>query len=322
MKQLAGERTLVNAKTGRLFSAARPEAVMHSSGLPGWRGIVVEAHRLEPREFPQHSVIGHGIGVNIGAESTTLGMKGGRGWDDRVIHPGESHLVTYGQVNTPRCLTKFEECSIILNPTFVANVVQDGLPAGRIEFVSQRSVADPILALYARRFLAELSADIPNGLLYVETVTIGLVLHLLAHYGVAKPKVMAPRAKLNSFQLRSVIEFIDSHLADDVPLLALAEQAHISPFHFARLFRQTVGLPPHRFVVRLRVQRAIGLLRRRRMPLAQIAVACGFHDQPHFIHAFRAVTGTTPSRYARRASPQWTRGRFSKFLQERVPEGR
>ncbi len=277
---------------------------MRSSGLSGWRGIVVEAHRLEPREFPQHSVIGHGIGVNIGAESTTLGMKGGRGWDDRVIHPGESHLVTYGQVNTPRCLTRFEECSMILNPTFVADVVQEGLPPGRIEFVSQRSVADPILALYARRFLAELSAESPNGLLYVETVTIGLVLHLLAHYGAERPKVIAPRAKLNSFQLRATIEFIESHLADDVPLLTLANHAHISPFHFARLFRQTVGLPPHQFVVRLRVQRAIGLLRSRQMPLAQIAVACGFHDQPHFIRAFRGITGTIPSQYVRKHPPQ------------------
>ena len=302
--QRAGESTLVNARTGERFPAGPPGAVVRSSGTAGWRGIVVESHRLEPRELPPHSVVGHGIGVNIGATSTTFGLKTGRGWDDRVIHPGASHLLSYGQVNTPRWLSTFEECSMILDPRFVADVVKDGLPANRIEFASQRSVADPILTQYARTFLAELSAEAPNGQLYVETVTIGLVLHLLAHYGVTKPKATAPRAKLNSFQLRATLEFIDAHLADDVPLLALADQAHVSPFHFARLFRQTVGLPPHQFVVRLRIHRAIGFLRRGDMPLAQVAVACGFHDQPHFTRAFRAVTGRTPAQFVRRPQAQ------------------
>jgi len=95
-----------------------------------------------------------------------------------------------------------------------------------------------------------------------------------------------------------------ANLADDVSLTALADQAHISPFHFARLFRRTVGLPPHQFVVRLRVHRAISLLQRGRVPLAEVAIACGFHDQPHLIHAFRTVTGTTPTQYVRRAHPQ------------------
>jgi AraC family transcriptional regulator len=300
----AGEQTLIDAKTGRRFPAAPSGAVLRSSGPVGWRGILVEAHRLEPRELRQHSVIGHGIGVNIGADPITFGMRGGRGWRDRVINPGDSHLLTYGQVNTPRWLGTFEECSMILEPRFVADVVQDGLPAHRIEFVSQRSVADPVLAHCARTFLAELAADMPNGLLYVETITIGLVLHLLANYGVARPKVTAPRAKLNSFQLRAVVDFIQSRLADDIPLLTLAKKAHISPFHFARLFRRTVGLPPHQFVLRLRIHRAMALLRAGRMPLAQIAVACGFHDQPHFIRAFRTVTGATPTQYVRGTQPQ------------------
>jgi AraC family transcriptional regulator len=301
---MSGERALVDAKTGKRFAAAPSGSVFHRSGPLGWRGIFVESHRLEPRELPQHSVIGHGIGLNIGSTATTFGLRGARGWHDRVINPGESHLLTYGQVNTPRWLGVFEECSMILDPGFVADVVQDGLPPDRIEFVSQRSVADPILAHCARTFLGELVADMPNGLLYVDTVTIGLVLHLLANYGVAKPKMTAPRAKLNSFQLRAVVEFIQSNLADDIPLLTLAIQAHISPFHFARLFRRTVGLPPHQFVLRLRIHRAIALLRAGRTPLAQVAVACGFHDQPHFIRAFRTVTGATPTQYARGRQPQ------------------
>jgi AraC family transcriptional regulator len=240
------------------------------------------------------------MSVNMGA-SIPFGWRGRGGWRDREIRAGESHLLTFGELNTPRWHRPFEEMSIILEPKYVADVVQDGLPPSRIEFVSQRSVADPTIAWCARKFQSELTADAPNDLLYVDTVTIGLILHLLANYGVAKPKVVAPRGKLNSFQLRAVVEFVHSNLAGDVSLTALAEQAHISPFHFARLFRRTVGLPPHQFVLRLRVHRAIGLLRHGRMTLADVAIACGFHDQPHLIHACRSVIGTTPTQYVRRA---------------------
>jgi len=118
------------------------------------------------------------------------------------------------------------------------------------------------------------------------------VLHLLAHYGLAKPKAPAPRGKLNAFQLRSVVDFVDARLTEDLSLIALARQAHVSPFHFARLFLRTVGVPPHQFVLQLRVQPALGLIRT--PTLAQIAVEPGFHDQPHFTKAFRRALDTTP----------------------------
>ena len=112
---------------------------------------------------------------------------------------------------------------------------------------------------------------------------------MLAHYGVSKPKVPSPRGKLSAFQLRSVVDFVDAHLSEDVSLTALARPAHVSPFHFARLFRRTIGVPPHQFVLQLRLQRALGLMKTRTLSLARIAVECGFHDQPHFTRTFRKV---------------------------------
>jgi AraC family transcriptional regulator len=299
----AGENTLIDAKTGAPFPAAPRGALRHSSRPLGWRGVLVESHCLQPTELSQHTVIGHGMSVNMGA-SVPFGWRGRGGWRDGEIRAGESHLLTFGELNTPRWHRTFEELSIILDPKYVADVVQDGLPPNKIEFVSQRSVADPTIAWCARTFHDELIADAPEGSLYVETITAGLILHLLAHYGVAKPKVIAPRGKLTSFQLRAVVEFMRSNLADDLSLHALAEQAHISPFHFARLFRRTVGLPPHQFVLRLRVHRSMVWLARGRMSLAEIAVACGFSDQPHLTHAFRRVTGVTPTQYVRRVQPR------------------
>ena len=296
----AGADVLVDTTTGAVFPAAPTGSLLLSSVPLGWRGIIVEWHRLPPRELSEHYVIGHGISVNTGPHPISFGWNGRKGWRDGVINPGESHFLTHGELNTPRWLQTFDEISIVLQPGFVADVVRDGLPGDRIEFATQRSVDDSVIARYAAAFQGELAADVPKGPLYADTLTVGLVLHLLAHYGVAKPKAPAPRGKLTAFQLRTVVDFIDAHLGEEVSLMALARQAHVSPFHFARLFRRTVGIPPHQFVLRLRIQRAIGLMKTRTLSLAHIAAEAGFHDQPHFTRAFRAVTGTTPAAYPHR----------------------
>jgi len=251
--------------------------------------------------MPEHSVIGHGISVNVGAQPTSFAWSRRRhGWDDRPTNPGHCRILTYGESHPTRWLQTYNEVSLIINPQFVADVVRDGLAADRIEFVSRHSIVDSVIADFATTFRAELSADAPNGVMYAETLTVGLVLHLLANYGVAKPKVPSPRGKLNAFQLRAVLECIESQLGDDVSLLTLARHAHISPFHFARLFRATVGVSPHQFVLRLRLERAVGFMKAGRMTLAEIAMECGFHDQPHFTRAFQRAFRITPAMYLRR----------------------
>jgi len=309
-----GENLLIDETTRRRYPAAPTGALLLTSAPFAWSGIIVEQHRLPPAEMPEHSVIGHGISVNVGAQPTSFAWTRRRdGWDDQPTHPGHCRILTHGESHPSRWLQTYNEISLIIRPQFVADVVRDGLAAERIAFVSRHSVVDPVIADFATTFRAELTADTPNGVMYAETLTVALVLHLLANYGVAKPKVPSPRGKLTAFQLRAVLECIESQLADDVSLLTLAHRAHISPFHFARLFRATVGMPPHRFVLRLRLEKASRLIKAGKMTLAQVAAECGFHDQPHFTRAFQRRFRITPAMYPR--SPQHDANRLSKFLQ-------
>ena len=309
----AGENLLIDKMTRRRYPAAPTGALLLTSAPFGWSGIIVEQHRLPPAEMPEHSVIGHGISINVGAQPTSFAWTRRRdGWDDQPTHPGHCRILTHGESHPSRWLQTYNEISLIIRPQFVADVVRHGLAADRIEFASRHSVVDPVIADFATTFCAELTADAPNGVMYAETLTVGLVLHLLANYGIGKAKVPSPRGKLNAFQLRAVLECIESQLADDVSLLTLAQRAHISPFHFARLFRATVGVPPHRFVLRLRLERASRLMKAGKMTLAQIALECGFHDQPHFTRAFQRRFRMTPAMYLGR--PQRA-NRLSKFLQ-------
>jgi AraC family transcriptional regulator len=98
-------------------------------------------------------------------------------------------------------------------------------------------------------------------------------------------------------RLRRVTEYIQEHLDQDLTLRQLGAVACMSPYHFARLFKNSTGVPPHRFVVRKRIDHAITLLAAPALSVAEISRAVGFRTPSHFTTVFRGVTGTTPRAY-------------------------
>lgn len=91
-----------------------------------------------------------------------------------------------------------------------------------------------------------------------------------------------------------ISEYIDSRLSENVSLDALAGIAGLSVFHFARAFRQTFGMPPHSYLLRRRIERALRLVQQTELSLSEIALSTGFSDQSHFARHFRRLTGMTP----------------------------
>jgi AraC family transcriptional regulator len=98
-------------------------------------------------------------------------------------------------------------------------------------------------------------------------------------------------------RLRRVTEYIQQNLDKDLRLAELAALVYMSPYHFARLFKCTTGVPPHRFVVRQRIARASAFLATQELSVAQISRMVGFRTPSHFATVFRRVTGVTPRRY-------------------------
>jgi AraC family transcriptional regulator len=109
-------------------------------------------------------------------------------------------------------------------------------------------------------------------------------------------------------QLRRVTEFIDDNLARALPLTELSAAAHLSQYHFARLFKESTGLPPHRFVVQRRIERACALLIEGNLSIDAIARAVGFRTRSHFSMVFHRHTGSPPTVYRMFASSRRTNG--------------
>ncbi|VFS22637.1 AraC family transcriptional regulator [Enterobacter cancerogenus] len=100
---------------------------------------------------------------------------------------------------------------------------------------------------------------------------------------------------LSPFVLRNVVAFIEENLAQPLTLADLASQAALSEYHFARMFRQSMGQAPHQYVMHRRMEKAKALIQHTAMPLTDIAMACGFNSASHFSNRFRSVLGVTPS---------------------------
>jgi AraC family transcriptional regulator len=112
--------------------------------------------------------------------------------------------------------------------------------------------------------------------------------------------VPAPFAARKLERARSLIE---GSLGEQLRIRDLAAAAHMSPFHFSRLFKLATRESPHAYLTRRRIERAKELLAAQKLPLVHVASAVGFQTQGHFTEVFRRYTGTTPRKYRLAALP-------------------
>ena len=107
------------------------------------------------------------------------------------------------------------------------------------------------------------------------------------------------RRGLSDRALARVVSYVEEHIGDDMTLDTLARIACVSRFHFARMFRLSIGTSPMAYVKHRRVEFAKRLLGRGERPISHIAFELGFCDQSHFTRVFRDRTGITPGYFAR-----------------------
>ncbi len=98
-------------------------------------------------------------------------------------------------------------------------------------------------------------------------------------------------------RLHAVLVFIREHLGQDLSISTLAGQAGVSPAHFRRLFQRAMGMPPHRYVMNVRLEHARDLLMQTDLPILHVALECGFSSQSHLTAAFKVAHASTPAEY-------------------------
>jgi len=153
-------------------------------------------------------------------------------------------------------------------------------------------IRDPDLA--ARLTNAHRLLEAGTDALAAEAALLDALSTLLVRYGQAQPE--PSRAVTDDLRIALMKERLTGDLLEPVTLAELAQAAGLSPFHAARLFNRSTGLPPHAWRNQVRLQRALAPLRAG-VPVTDVAAASGFTDQSHFTRHFRRMFGVPPGRW-------------------------
>ena len=156
-----------------------------------------------------------------------------------------------------------------------------------------------MLLAMSLRLIELIENPTPNGRSSVEALGL-ILLRELERLSSQSPEVKQQiGGGLAAWQQRTVTAFIEDHLAESISLTSLAQLVRLSPFHFCRAFKQSFGLPPPRYHVARRIERAKALLVESAMSVTEIGYEIGFSETSAFSATFRKLTGTTPTAYTR-----------------------
>jgi AraC-like DNA-binding protein len=165
----------------------------------------------------------------------------------------------------------------------------------RSELMIERPLPREILKALAE----EVTAPGLHGRLYAETLALALIIDLARHQGAQPRSQPIVKGGLAPWQLRRVEAMINDRITEDVSLSDLAATVSLSKSHFVRAFRKSTGLPPHKYLLSVRIERTKQLVRKGDMTLTEIGLHCGFKEQSQFIRAFRRLTGVSPGVWQR-----------------------
>lgn len=160
--------------------------------------------------------------------------------------------------------------------------------------------SDPLGVSLTKQILAEIYAPpSPERDAYVAALATALKAHVLRAGATAEASDI-PTSDFSAHRIHKILRAILSRPEDEHPLAQLAEEAGVSVHHFARVFKKAVGVSPHQYVLKARLDRAQQLLEQPDLTIALVAERAGFASQSDFSRAFHRFTGQTPSEFRTR----------------------
>jgi AraC-like DNA-binding protein len=214
---------------------------------------------------------------------------------------------------------KADALIISLNRVYFADTASEELGGPAPVLAARWSSGDALLVGIAHSIGGGFrSGRVPSQAL-LTSVAVCIAIHLSRHCeGGASGRGVS--AGLVPRKLEEVRSFIEHHLAEPLLVEQLAAVVHMSPFHFARLFKAATGSSPHAYVTTRRVEHAKELLRAGNLPLVEVGAAVGFQTQGHFTEVFHRLAGITPRRFrlANGRNPVYGRKDAEELQQARV----
>jgi AraC family transcriptional regulator len=271
-----------------------PQPPLISSKNTGWEDIQLALFRQPPHEIPQHRSPYHTICINWGSVVTLEQSIDGADLAGRSTW-GDMSFYNANRSQSFRWDRETEFLQLYIEPNFFHQIA--------IELQLTYDLAEVELLARSDKLVLQIADSLKNSLadgggckLYAAAMARSLAIHLLNRYRHPDlDRTQAPR--LSTKQIQQVNEYIRDRLSSDLSLAELAACISLSPYHFARLFKQTTKMTPHQYVIYQRVELASKLLSKKELSIAEVALCCGFAHQGHLSKHFKRLTGITPKSY-------------------------
>jgi AraC family transcriptional regulator len=281
-------------------------ALLASSAGRGWSTISAElrSHGVceAPAIVPQHVE----ICLVVAGNEDGLVRRTGAGFCQEAIPKTGAIWLSPAGVGKEIVITEpIPETMHLYLPVALFDRLKDdfNLPAAPAHSIRHAvGIDDDVIDQIGRSILSELDVETTASRLYVEAASLTLAARLLQKHCDSAACVLTESLahSLDHIRLRRVLDYIAASIKDDITLATLAGIAGYSPFHFARKFTLAMGISPHRYISRIRLESAMVELAARKLPLSQIAFNAQFSSQASFTRAFHRAIGMTPKEYRRR----------------------
>ena len=268
-----------------------------SSRRWGWKNLDLNYYRYGNCETPVHVLEHHAIGLILDRGKVERKLNGKYQRETTTIG---SVAVIPAQVehwSAWKGIGRFMMFSIL--PKAIATIDPDIVTPDLVELIPTfaKSQADPLIYGIGMAMKQWLENSPGSEDVYIEHLTNALLAHLLQQYCSRKIKFKEYSGGLSSIKLKQALEYINDNLENKIGLKNIAQELNISPYYFARLFRQSVGVSPYQYVIERRIEQTKQLLTDTNLSLAAITTRCGFTSQSQMTAHFRQQTGTTPKKY-------------------------
>jgi AraC family transcriptional regulator len=276
------------------------DGLIASSAPLNWQGILVEQHRLNQYDASDIMWFNHVVTLHLGPPAE-VEFKSNGDYQTTKLMPGQICIRPAMSVSAARTKEPVEFATVSLTPEFMSLACCDLFKLDTIQLEMKSAIHDPYAESVCRTLLQETIKGSPTGNRYAESLATSLAVHLASQHGGGESQTPPRTGGLTGPQLKRAIGYVHGNLSANVSLRNMADTAGLSPFHFARQFKISMGYSPYQFVLRQRIERAKQLLIQGEKSLADIAVEVGFYDQSHFAQQFKRHCGITPKKFANKS---------------------
>jgi len=212
----------------------------------------------------------------------------------------DSLMLDYGETSATTLHTPLDTVRLYVPRLTLQDFVREEFGSNEVHLrPPQQVMRDPILYHLGACLSALLEHPEESNSLLVDHIALSLQSHLYRAYSATPAWSLRARGGLAPWQERRAKEVMDANLDKEIAIAELAHNCGLSTSQFARAFKQSTGLPPHRWLLQRRIERAQDLLLASDKTLAEIASDCGFYDLSHLARVFGQIVGTSPGWWRR-----------------------